>query len=142
MTVNVVGFIKKVLVGSNNPNWKIFWDGLIFNCPGVTQNFWFFNTKFCCSFYLLFWHWIWLDCLKNVGMPLSSLRYINVDLQISRVSPIFNCPGVTQNLVNLLNNVFWIILLNHLTFCIIKLLKKPLSSLRYVNVDLLENSYF
>ena len=34
LTVNVVGVIKKVLVGSNNPNWTIFWDGLIFNCPG------------------------------------------------------------------------------------------------------------
>ena len=44
--------------------------------------------------------------LKNIGMPLSSLRYINVDLQISRVSPIFNCPGVTQNLGNLLKNEF------------------------------------
>ena len=38
LKVNVVGFIKKVLVGPNYPKWKIFWEGLIFNCPGVTQN--------------------------------------------------------------------------------------------------------
>ena len=37
---------KKVFVGSDDPKWKIFLDGPIFNCPGLTQNFGFFFKIF------------------------------------------------------------------------------------------------
>ena len=71
--VNVVGFIQKVLVGSNNPKWKIFWEGLILNCPGVTQNFGGVFTKILLQF-------LFALLTLNMIRLLKKYRYQGLDI--------------------------------------------------------------
>ena len=94
---------KKVFVGSGDPKWKIFLDGLILNCPGVTQNFGFFSKKFCCSF-------LFALLTLNMIRLLKKYRHVFIKPLIYKCrftgNSYFNCPGVTQKNEICLKGVF------------------------------------
>ena len=95
---------KKVFVGSDDPKWKIFLDGPILNCPGLTQNFGFFSKKILLQlFALLTLNMIRL--LKKYG-----LVFINPLIYKCRFTgnSYFNCPGVTQKKWNMFERCFYI----------------------------------